>query len=90
MLIHADVKCYYCGHVSGQVEGDSRQPLRVSYFRPSSNWQGRQPRPGETLRCFRCGGPVYLDDVSKVRERRRSESQAAIRSRGADRHAARA
>jgi hypothetical protein len=67
MLIRADVKCYYCGFISGQIEGspDSSQP-RWSY-----RYRARGPRHSDAkdrqIRCVRCGGPVFLDDIETVR-----------------------
>ncbi len=69
MVISADIKCYHCGHVSGQLVGDPSQPVKISAFHPSAMWSDKSLRPGETLRCFRCGGPVYLDDVQMVKQR---------------------
>jgi hypothetical protein len=56
----ADVKCYHCGHVSGELIGTRDLPLKDWQFEP----QGGTPRPaGPRLRCLRCNGPVYLEDV---------------------------
>lgn len=66
MNVTADVKCYYCGHVSGQIIGPKSSPLRVSHFVPRKGYTGRPPVPGDRLRCERCGGPVYLEDVSPM------------------------
>jgi hypothetical protein len=63
MRVIADIKCYYCGHVSGQLEGDRGAPLAAAVFRPRPGYQGPAPRPGPALRCGRCQGPVYLEDV---------------------------
>ncbi len=75
MRIRADLKCYYCGHVSGQIEGETTQPIRYAVFSPSTT-PGRGPagRPGRPLRCQRCGGPVYLDEIEVIRPRRPSIS----------------
>jgi len=66
MLIRADVKCYYCGFVSGQVEGDPQRTPRLWNFRSRS---GVSPPPSSNrqLRCCRCGGPVFLDEIETVR-----------------------
>ncbi len=64
MLVTADVKCYYCGHVSGQVIGPKEGPIRASSFVPRPGYTKPAPRPGEKLRCERCQGPVYLEDVT--------------------------
>jgi hypothetical protein len=66
MELTADVKCYYCGHVSGQIIGPKNQPLRPSNFVPRTGYTGRIPGPGQRLRCERCDGPVYLEDVSPM------------------------
>jgi hypothetical protein len=66
----ADVKCYLCGTVSGSVTS-RRQPIgRIVTFRKA----GDNPNVGtvldwHTLRCARCGGPIYLDDSSVITKR---------------------
>lgn len=72
MIIEADVKCYYCGHISGHVVGDADQPLHPKTFRPISGSEARNPKPGERLRCFRCGGPVFLDEITVLRQKKRT------------------
>lgn len=60
MQVIADVKCYHCGHVSGEIIGSRGTPLKAWTFEPKTG----EPRPvGQRLRCIRCGGPVYLEDV---------------------------
>ena len=58
----ADVKCYYCGHVSGQMVGRRGQPVRSSNFVPRPGYRGPEPRAGVRMRCERCGGPVFLEE----------------------------
>lgn len=62
----ADVKCYYCGHISGQVEGYRTERLILHAFKPRPEYQGTPPQPGESIRCERCNGPVYLEDLRPV------------------------
>ena len=62
----ADVKCYYCGHVSGQIIGPRRASINTSSFVPREGYTKQQPRPGQRLRCERCNGPVFLEDVSPM------------------------
>jgi hypothetical protein len=59
MELVADVKCYHCGHVSGELIGARTLPLKEWTFEPR---QG-EPRPAGKLRCLRCGGPIYLEDM---------------------------
>jgi hypothetical protein len=62
----ADVKCYYCGHVSGQMIGRRDRPLRVTDFKPRHGYTGPEVRPGQKLRCERCHGPVFLEDAGSA------------------------
>lgn len=76
MIIRADVKCYYCGHVSGQVEGDPTNPDTRWNFLPTRE-QPRQTGPTRhAIRCIRCGGPVFLDEIEAVRPRRHPVASA--------------
>ena len=72
MVIHAqDVKCLMCGAVLGQLVGRPSLPPDARRFRPSA---GTIVPPGfrpARARCFRCGGPCFLDEVEtivKIRE----------------------
>lgn len=62
-LMVADVKCYFCGHVSGQILGRKGEPLRVTDFIPRPGYTGQKPASGQRLRCERCHGPVFLEDA---------------------------
>ena len=62
----ADVKCYYCGHISGQIVGRKHEPLRITNFVPRPGYTGPRVQPGARLRCERCQGPVFLEDTSNV------------------------
>ncbi|HLH22767.1 MAG TPA: hypothetical protein VK066_09600 [Chloroflexota bacterium] len=79
MLISADLKCYYCGYVTGEVITDTSHPDRVLAFRPTDGdvQSGKAAR-----RCSRCGGPVYLDDAQTLSPR---EAAALVNAARADR-----
>ena len=62
--IAADVKCYFCGHISGQIIGLKNQPLRITNFVPRPGYTGPEFKPGDRLRCERCRGPVFLEDAA--------------------------
>jgi hypothetical protein len=66
----ADVKCYFCGHVSGQIVGKRHQPLRVTNFVPRPGYTGPEVKPGTRLRCERCQGPVFLEDATNAAQAR--------------------
>lgn len=60
MEIIADAKCYHCGYVSGELIGSRGTNVREWTFEPRRG----TPRPvGSRLRCERCNGPIYLEDV---------------------------
>lgn len=64
MRMTGDVKCYHCGHVSGQVEGNrTGERLVFHTFTPREGFQGRIPGSGDSVRCERCGGPIFLEDL---------------------------
>ncbi len=63
MEVVGDVKCYHCGHVSGQIEGTRTRRLVIHAFTPREGYKGSPPKTGDRLRCERCQGPVYLEDL---------------------------
>jgi hypothetical protein len=62
----ADVKCYFCGHVSGQIVGRRDRPLRITDFKPRPGYTGPEAKPGQKMRCERCHGPVFLEDAGSA------------------------
>lgn len=67
--VKADVACYHCGFRSGEVEQAPGQPLSGGFFRPANAQDRLIPIEGRSLRCVRCGGPVFFDDARRVIER---------------------
>jgi hypothetical protein len=63
-LLAQDVKCLLCGYISGQFVRDPRGGPGSGSFRPSPGAQ--PPAAAERLRCGRCGGPVYLDEIERI------------------------
>jgi len=76
MMIRADVKCYYCGHVSGQMEGDPSNSDSNWNFRTTTGLIRPIRQKDQRIRCDRCGGPVYLDDVETIRATERAVETA--------------
>ena len=61
-MIHVgDVKCYYCGFISGELVGTTGLSLKNGTFRPRAGVDGAAD--AGRLRCARCGGPVFIDDM---------------------------
>lgn len=68
MFLVADVKCYYCGFISGELVSPAGQSLKNGTFRPGAGVDAAEVSAGR-LRCVRCGGPVFLDEVRTERPR---------------------
>ncbi len=73
----ADVKCYFCGHIGGQIVGVRGAPLRISNFVPRPGYGGAQPKAGSRMRCERCNGPVFLEESTGNEPLRMRKKQAA-------------
>jgi hypothetical protein len=58
-----EVKCYHCGHVSGEIEGTRTDRLVLHAFKPRPGYRGTPPGPGDRIRCERCAGPVFVEDL---------------------------
>lgn len=69
MKFRAEVKCYLCGFLSGEVESDTSSPLSLLAFRPAGADQPIPVMRTDLLRCARCHGPTFLDEVTVVRQR---------------------
>ena len=78
MLISADLKCYYCGYVTGEVVTDTSHPDRVLAFKPADGdmTSGKAAR----RRCGRCDGPVFLDDAQTLSPREAAALMNAART----------
>jgi hypothetical protein len=58
----ADVKCYHCGWISGRVAGPKGAPRTAWAFEARDG--SRTPlTASKRLRCQRCNGPVYAEDL---------------------------
>lgn len=62
MQVTSDVKCYFCGHVSGQLIGEREHPER-GRFEPRAGYRGDPDFHGKRMKCERCNGPVFLEEV---------------------------
>lgn len=88
MDVVGDVKCYHCGHISGQVEGTRTDRLVLRAFKPRPGYQGPVPGPGQRIRCERCSGPVFLEDLQPIPPQFEPASLAAQRKKRVTRKAA--
>ena len=69
MPITAELHCYHCGYVAAQVGSDTAvAPFRFHLVLPRPGG-GLRLVEGRRVRCGRCGGPLYLDEIEVVRPR---------------------
>lgn len=62
----AEVKCYFCGSVSGTLLVETTEAGTRKRFQPAIADSRYRAEKGKALRCLRCGGPVFIDDVRPV------------------------
>jgi hypothetical protein len=76
MLVKGDVKCLHCGFISGQWVGLNGAPVTAD------GYSGRGPETdgAAAVRCARCDGPVYLEDVEQVISASRLRRIARLRA----------
>ena len=70
----ADLKCYMCGSVAGSLESEQEFNQLSAAGRPVLLRQTGQDHPVQVgnwrrLRCDRCGGPLFLDEIDLVTRR---------------------
>jgi hypothetical protein len=62
MDLVADIKCYHCGWISGRIAGRKDTPRHLWAFEARDG--SRTPlTPNKRLRCLRCNGPVFAEDM---------------------------
>lgn len=70
----ADLKCYLCGSVNGSIESEQALTAAPHQARPVLLRLVGRDSPVQVLnwtrlRCERCGGPLFLDEVEIVTRR---------------------
>jgi hypothetical protein len=69
MRLRADVHCYHCGQISGSWEWQSTATPEHGIFQELGDQGRRTVCTLAGMRCVRCGGPIFLDEVETVPER---------------------
>ena len=62
----AEVKCYLCSRICGEVDGRDPQELDLRRVQVDVSARRCGLKPGQPLRCSRCGGSIYIGDVECV------------------------
>jgi len=66
MLCVAEVKCYQCSRICGEVGGLRPQGFDLRRIKVDVTAHRCGLSPGRPFRCSRCGGNIYLGDVECV------------------------
>ncbi len=65
----SEVHCYLCGEISGTWEWPATAWPERGAFRPLAGERTAFPGRLRDLRCPRCGGSVYLEEIAPLRTR---------------------
>jgi hypothetical protein len=61
--LEAEVRCFHCGHTSGVIRRDQGEPRARTYFHPADGAQATEVTSLTQLRCARCAGSVFTDEL---------------------------
>lgn len=61
-----DVKCFMCGFVTGKLTGNPELPRKARPFVPTDGYATPPHFRPERLRCLRCDGACFLEDVEQT------------------------
>ena len=81
MLVKGELKCLHCGFMSARWIGRKGTALTVTGIPEAQRREGSDPCA--LARCYRCEGPVFLDEadpvlsISRLRRIRRLRAQIA-------------
>ncbi|HEX5417363.1 MAG TPA: hypothetical protein VFZ25_16990 [Chloroflexota bacterium] len=66
MMFRGELHCYHCGYIAASMElpeGPATKNVRIV---PATNGPGIRRSPGESPRCGRCNGPLFLAEVEPM------------------------
>jgi hypothetical protein len=69
MRLRAEIHCYHCGQVTGTWEWLATTSPEFGIFQEMDGQRRRFRGALPQMRCLRCAGPVFLDEVEHVVER---------------------
>jgi hypothetical protein len=64
--LRAELKCYLCGRVAGELESSSGRSARFERFNPAPDVESDPLAPSRPAQCPRCGGGLFIDEVERV------------------------
>lgn len=64
--LRAELRCYLCGRLAGELEGPAGSWPRIQNFRPAPGMESLLGVTHREARCPRCGGGLFMDEVERV------------------------
>jgi len=76
-----DLTSYLCGTISGSIEKERQSASGSVWFRKRGEQQPVPVSDRLQVRCIRCGGSTYVDDLRTITRRREPQAVPGLRSR---------
>jgi hypothetical protein len=67
MRYRAELHCYLCARNAATLEWEGKGPVSVSVTRPGLGTTQLSPGDARRVRCVRCGGPTFVEEVEQLR-----------------------
>ncbi|MBM4418242.1 MAG: hypothetical protein FJ033_08005 [Chloroflexi bacterium] len=67
MRYRAELNCYLCSRGAATLEWDEAHADAVAVSRPGQSIVEMTARAARKVRCARCGGPTYIEEIERVR-----------------------
>ena len=67
MRYRADLHCYLCSRSAATLEWEGTPPAVVNVIRPGHEVAQMGPNEARRVRCVRCGGPTFIEEIEQVR-----------------------
>ena len=68
MRYRAELRCYLCSRNAATLEWNAETPNDVSVTRPGVEPTRMDARSARQVRCVRCGGPAFVEEIEKLRQ----------------------
>lgn len=64
----ADLHCYLCSRSAATLEWEGARPSVVTVARPGLELVEMNSQAARRVRCVRCGGPTFIEEIEQVRQ----------------------
>jgi hypothetical protein len=64
----AELRCYLCSRGTATLEWDAATPMDVSVTRPGMETVQMEAKAARAVRCVRCNGPTFIEEIEKLRQ----------------------